>query len=50
MLEERLERVLNVLDTHHAHFFEGLEYAECTEQPVPEDSRAWSQMDTGTYF
>ena len=26
MLEERLERVLNVLDTHHAHFFEGLEY------------------------
>lgn len=44
MLEERLERVLNVLDTHHAHFFEGLEYAEYTEQPVPEDSRAWSQI------
>lgn len=36
--------VLSVLNTHHVHFFEGLAYAEATAQPVPEDSRAWSQI------
>lgn len=44
MPEERLERALGVLNMHHRHFFEALEYAEFTEQPVPEDSRAWSQI------
>lgn len=39
-----LNNVLDVLNTHHIHFFEGLEYAENTAQPVPEDSRAWSQI------
>ncbi len=44
MLPTILNNVLDVLNTHHIHFFEGLEYAENTAQPVPEDSRAWSQI------
>lgn len=39
-----LDNALDVLKTHHIHFFEGLEYAKNTAQPVPEDSRAWSQI------
>lgn len=44
MFENQLENALEVLNTHHMHFFEGLEYALETDQPTPEDSRAWSQI------
>lgn len=44
MLQIILDNALEVLNTHHVHFFEALEFAENTEQPVPEDSRAWSQI------
>ena len=36
--------VIEVLNTHHIHFFEGQQYAAMTDQPTPEDSRAWSQI------
>ena len=39
-----LTDALDVLNMHHVHFFEGLQYASITDQPVPEDSRAWSQI------
>lgn len=39
-----LADALNVLNTHHIHFFEGQRYASVTAQPAPEDSRAWSQI------
>ena len=39
-----LQTVIDVLNTHHRHFFEGQKFAEMTDQPTPEDSRAWSQI------
>lgn len=39
-----LNDALGVLTTHHIHFFEGQRYASITDQPAPEDSRAWSQI------
>ena len=39
-----LSDALDVLNMHHVHFFEGLQYASIIDQPVPEDSRAWSQI------
>lgn len=39
-----LENALEVLNTHHRHFFEGQRFASFTAQPAPEDSRAWSQI------
>lgn len=39
-----LNLAIEVLNTHHIHFFEGQEFASRTAQPTPEDSRAWSQI------
>lgn len=39
-----LSDALDVLNTHHIHFFAGQHYASITSQPAPEDSRAWSQI------
>ena len=39
-----LHDALDVLKTHHIHFFQGQQYASITAQPAPEDSRAWSQI------
>lgn len=39
-----LSDALDVLNTHHIHFFAGQRYASITAQPAPEDSRAWSQI------
>ena len=39
-----LNDALDVLNTHHVHFFQGQRYASITAQPTPEDSRAWSQI------
>lgn len=39
-----LSDALDVLNTHHIHFFAGQRYASITAQPDPEDSRAWSQI------
>ncbi len=39
-----LNNALDVLNTHHIHFFTGQHYASITAQPAPEDSRAWSQI------
>lgn len=36
--------VLSILKIHHIHFFEAHEFAAMTDQPTPEDSRAWSQI------
>ena len=44
MFRKRLETAIEVLNTHHLHFYEGQEFAEMTDQPTPEDSRAWSQI------
>ena len=44
MFKKRLRLAIDVLNTHHLHFFEGQEFAEMTHQPTPEDSRAWSQI------
>lgn len=44
MYSSNLDEALDVLNTHHAHFFEGQKYAAITAQPAPEDSRAWSQI------
>lgn len=44
MSTNKLKRALEILNTHHAHFFEAQEYAFSTDQPTPEDSRAWSQI------
>lgn len=44
MNRKQLKTVIEVLNTHHFHFFEGQEFAEMTGQPTPEDSRAWSQI------
>lgn len=44
MSTNKLKRVLEILNKHHAHFFEAQEYASLTDQPTPEDSRAWSQI------
>lgn len=44
MFEKKLEMAIEVLNTHHIHFFEGQEFAAMTDQPTPEDSRAWSQI------
>lgn len=44
MPSNNLENALDVLNTHHIHFFEGQRYASITAQPTPEDSRAWSQI------
>jgi hypothetical protein len=41
---KQLTDALEVLNTHHAHFFEGQRFASITAQPAPEDSRAWSQI------
>jgi len=43
-----LPGALNILNIHHIHFFESKKYADITEQPVPEDSRAWSQVLVST--
>ena len=39
-----LKRTLDLLNTHHAHFFEAQSFADITDHPIPEDSRAWSQI------
>lgn len=44
MLRFDLETAMEVLNTHHIHFFEGQKFASLTAQPTPEDSRAWSQI------
>lgn len=44
MFRNPLNSVIDVLNTHHLHFFEGQRFAEMTDQPTPEDSRAWSQI------
>lgn len=44
MPSNNLKDALEVLNTHHAHFFAGQRYASITAQPAPEDSRAWSQI------
>ena len=44
MFRKRLETAIEVLNTHHLHFYEGQEFAEITDQPTPEDSIAWSQI------
>lgn len=44
MLRFNLETAMEVLNTHHIHFFEGQKFASLTDQPTPEDSRAWSQI------
>lgn len=43
-MRKQLEIAIKVLNTHHFHFFEGQEFALMTDQPTPEDSRAWSQI------
>ena len=44
MFSNQLKTAIDVLNTHHLHFFEGQAFAEMTGQPTPEDSRAWSQI------
>lgn len=44
MLRFDLKTAMEVLNTHHIHFFEGQKFASLTAQPTPEDSRAWSQI------
>ncbi len=44
MFTNQLKTAIDVLNTHHLHFFEGQRFAEMTGQPTPEDSRAWSQI------
>lgn len=44
MSKKQLKLVIDVLNVHHLHFFEGQKFAEITDQPTPEDSRAWSQI------
>lgn len=44
MIRDNLDDVLNILKIHHIHFFEAQEFAVMTDQPTPEDSRAWSQI------
>lgn len=44
MFGEQIKTVLDVLNTHHIHFFEGQKFAAITDQPTPEDSRACSQI------
>ena len=39
-----MNNVVNLLNMHHRFFFYAKEYADLTEQPTPEDSRAWSQI------
>jgi hypothetical protein len=41
---DNLDYALDLLNKHHAHFFEAQEFAAMTSQPTPEDSRAWSQI------
>lgn len=43
-----LPGALEILKEHHIHFFKSKKYADFTEQPVPEDSRAWSQILVST--
>lgn len=35
---------LSLLETHYNEFYRALPFAERTRQPVPSDSRAWSQI------
>lgn len=44
MFRKRLKKAIEVLNMHHLHFFDGQKFAEMTNQPTPEDSRAWSQI------
>lgn len=44
IMDKRLNDALEVLNIHHAHFFESQRFASITAQPTPEDSRAWSQI------
>lgn len=37
MFRNPLKSVIDVLNTHHLHFFEGQRFAEMTDQPTPED-------------
>lgn len=44
MFINKIKTAIDVLNTHHLHFFEGQKFAAITDQPTPEDSRAWSQI------
>jgi hypothetical protein len=38
------QSVLELLNEHHQSFFAAVKFAEATAQPVPSDTRAWSQI------
>jgi hypothetical protein len=42
--DERLQRVIELLNTHHDSFWAAAEFATETDHPVPSDTRAWSQI------
>ncbi len=44
MDEINKKQVFDLLRIHHEYFFEAKTYADLTDQPTPEDSRAWSQI------
>jgi len=43
-MEGNTENVIKFLNLHHQSFFNAKPYADNTEHPTPDDSRAWSQI------
>ena len=44
MSEERLALALKILNAHHESFFDAKPFADLTDQHVPCDTKAWSQI------
>ena len=43
-MTENIEKALEFLNLHHQAYFDAQPYADKTEHPTPDDSRAWSQI------
>lgn len=43
-MNDNIEKALNFLNLHHRAFFNAKPFADETEHPTPDDSRAWSQI------
>lgn len=43
-MNQNLNEVIDILNMHQFHFIQAKYYADKTQQPIPEDSRAWSQI------
>jgi hypothetical protein len=44
VMNENTEKALEFLNLHHQAFFNAKPFADETEHPTPDDSRAWSQI------